>query len=202
MNLSLSSLTFQDSNHHQTIQLSIRYAQPLSRVQTFITSWTVAHQVSLSMGFPAISSIPTRILECVVIHLSRGSSQPRDWACVSSISRRILYHWATWEASTEYAICVFLCSQETTKFYSTMKIKSIRTEVNQQGPEWMQKYKWNDMIEACINSWIYVRNSSGFPKVVAEWWDCESIGTLEWDLEVKIFSSVTPSCPTPCNPID
>ena len=95
-----------------------------------------------------------------------------------------------------------LLSQETAKFYSTMKIKSIRTEVNQQGPEWMQKYKWNDMIEACINSWTYVRNSSGFPKVVSEWWDGESIGTLEWDLEVKIFSSVTQLCPTPCDPMD
>ena len=41
------------------------------------------------------------ILEWVAISYSRGSSQPRDWTYVSSISclsRRILYHCATWEA--------------------------------------------------------------------------------------------------------
>ena len=42
-----------------------------------------------------------RILEWVAIFFSRGSSQPRDWTCVSKVScigRQILYHWATWEA--------------------------------------------------------------------------------------------------------
>ena len=66
----------------------------------------------------------------------------------------------------------------------------------------MQKYKRNDMIEACINSWTYVRNSSRFPKIFAEWWDCESIGTLESALEVKIFSSFAHSCPTLWDPMD
>ena len=45
--------------------------------------------------------LQARILEWVVISFSRGSSWPRDWTCVSCIScigRRILYHWATWEA--------------------------------------------------------------------------------------------------------
>ena len=36
-----------------------------------------------------------RILKHVVISSSGGSSWPRDWTCVSCISRRILYHWAT-----------------------------------------------------------------------------------------------------------
>ena len=42
-----------------------------------------------------------RILEWVAISSSRGSSRPRDqtWvSCDSRNSRRILYHWATWEA--------------------------------------------------------------------------------------------------------
>ena len=38
-----------------------------------------------------------RILEWVAISFSRGSSQPRDWTCVSCIGRQILYLWATWE---------------------------------------------------------------------------------------------------------
>ena len=43
----------------------------------------------------------SRILEGVVISSSRRSSQPRDQtpvSCVSCTGRRILYHWATWEA--------------------------------------------------------------------------------------------------------
>ena len=43
--------------------------------------WTIAHQVSLSMGF-----LQTRILEWVAMPFSRGSSQPRDWTHVSYIS--------------------------------------------------------------------------------------------------------------------
>ena len=41
-----------------------------------------------------------RIMEWVAISSSRGSSQSRDWTCVSCIScinRRILYHWSTEE---------------------------------------------------------------------------------------------------------
>ena len=36
--------------------------------------------------------------EWVTISYSRGSSWPMDWTCTSCIGRRILYHWATWEA--------------------------------------------------------------------------------------------------------
>ena len=42
-----------------------------------------------------------RILEWVAISFSSESSRPRDWIRVSSVScirRRVLYHWATWEA--------------------------------------------------------------------------------------------------------
>lgn len=80
----------------------------------------------------------------------------------------------------------FLPSQETAKFYSNMKIKSIRMGVKQQGPEWMQqKCKWNDTIEAYINSWTDIRNSSGFPKIFVEWWDFERYWNSCMSLEVK-----------------
>ena len=36
----------------------------------------------------------TRILKWVAISFSRGSSQPRNRSCISSISRQILHHWA------------------------------------------------------------------------------------------------------------
>ena len=45
----------------------------LSHVQLFVTAWTVASQVPLSMGI-----IQTRILQCIAIPFSKGSSQPRD----------------------------------------------------------------------------------------------------------------------------
>ena len=64
----------------------------VSRVQLFVTQWTVAHQAPLSMGI-----LQARILEWIAISSSR-SSQLRDQTCVSCISCTgwrggwILYH--------------------------------------------------------------------------------------------------------------
>ena len=44
-----------------------------SRVQLFVTPWTVAHQAPLSMGI-----LQARTLEWIAMPSSRGSSQPRD----------------------------------------------------------------------------------------------------------------------------
>ena len=55
----------------------------------------------------------TRILECLAISFSRGSSQSRDQthiSCVSCSGSQILYHWATWEALGSW-MCVCLPSQ-------------------------------------------------------------------------------------------
>ena len=43
--------------------------------------WTVARQAPLSIGF-----LQTRILESDAMPSSRGSSQPRDWICISYVS--------------------------------------------------------------------------------------------------------------------
>ena len=55
-----------------------------------------------------------RILEWITISYSRGSSWPRDQtriSCVSCIGRRILYHWATWQAPiTTYCSCCWVTS--------------------------------------------------------------------------------------------
>ena len=61
-----------------------------SRVQLFVTPWTVARQASLSRGI-----LQARILEWVAMSSSRGSSQPRDQthdSYVSSNGRWVLYH--------------------------------------------------------------------------------------------------------------
>ena len=42
-----------------------------------------------------------RVLEWVAIFISKESSWPRDWTRVSSVSRQILYHWATKEALSD-----------------------------------------------------------------------------------------------------
>ena len=61
------------------------------------------------------SSVPgifqARIWGWVAISFSRGSSQPRGWTCVSCIDRRILYHWATWEAPLKCYSSLICCSR-------------------------------------------------------------------------------------------
>jgi len=65
-----------------------------SHVHLFVTAWTVACQIPLSMEFSRQEywrGLPP---------FSRGSSWLRDWTCVfwaSCIGRQILNHWATWE---------------------------------------------------------------------------------------------------------
>ena len=55
------------------IKTVVVVVESLSRVQLFVTLWTVAHQAPLSTG-----TLQARILEWVAIFSSRGSSQPRN----------------------------------------------------------------------------------------------------------------------------
>ena len=50
-----------------------------------------------------------RILECVAISSSRGSSWPRDRTCVLCSDRQILYRWATWEAPRCFISALIFC---------------------------------------------------------------------------------------------
>ena len=54
-----------------------------------------------------------RIMEWVAISFSRGSSQPRYQTCISCIGRRIIYHWATWEAHFSHRIIFNISNKET-----------------------------------------------------------------------------------------
>ena len=51
-----------------------------------------------------------RILECVAISFSRGSSQPKNQTCFSCIDKWILYHWATGEAQPLIYFYTYLVS--------------------------------------------------------------------------------------------
>ena len=62
----------------------------LSRVQI------LCDPMDCSPAGSSIHGIPQeRTLKRVAISFSRGSSQLRDWTCVSCIDRGVLYHWAT-----------------------------------------------------------------------------------------------------------
>ena len=52
----------------------------LSRVQLFVTPWTIARQAPMSMEFSR-----QRVLEWVAVSLSRGSSQPRVHTHISYV---------------------------------------------------------------------------------------------------------------------
>ena len=67
-------------------------AKSLSRVQLFVTPWTVALQAPLSMGI-----LQARILEWVAMPSSRESSQPRDQTQISRIAGGFFTVWATRE---------------------------------------------------------------------------------------------------------
>ena len=67
------------------------HAQLLSHVWLFATPWTVACQASLSVGF-----FQARISEWVASSSFSRFSWPRDWTCVSCISRQIHYYSATY----------------------------------------------------------------------------------------------------------
>ena len=75
-------------------------------------------QLFLDCSLPGSSAhgiAQARILKYVAISFSRGYSRSRDQtliSCVSCMSRRILYHWATWQAlkntlkSTDFCLLV------------------------------------------------------------------------------------------------
>ena len=78
---------------HEAYSIMSNASQPI----TYSPPGTSVHRI-----------FPARILEQVAICFSRGSSQPRDWTCVSwfsCIGRQILYHWATWEALSHGMKC-------------------------------------------------------------------------------------------------
>ena len=54
-----------------------------------------------------------RILECIAISFSRGSSQPRDQTHVSCTGGQILYHWAMREAQLVTGLPFINCFQIT-----------------------------------------------------------------------------------------
>ena len=75
------------------MRLCVCVLRQFSHVRLFVTPWMLCS----SLGSSVHGILQARILECVAIPFSRGSSRPRDRTFVSHVScigRRILYHWA------------------------------------------------------------------------------------------------------------
>ena len=71
--------------------------------------WLFCDPVDCSQpGSSVHGTLQARILEWVAISFSRGSSQSRDWTCISCVCRWILYHWVTWKAQTRLLITSWL----------------------------------------------------------------------------------------------
>ena len=77
------------------------------------TPWTVAHQAPLPLGI-----LQGRILECVAMPSSRGSSQPRDWTQISHIAGRFFTVWAT-RGALSLCKLPFSCNSTLHIHYST-----------------------------------------------------------------------------------
>ena len=75
-------------SHSRAVRRYCKSSQsPFSRVQLFVTLWTIACQDPLSMGI-----LQARILEWVAMPSSRGPSPPRDQTRVS--------HFLHWQAGS------------------------------------------------------------------------------------------------------
>ena len=77
---------------------------------TLVTPWTVACQAPLFVGI-----LQERILEWVAIPFSRGSSRPRNWTEVSSITGRFITDWATREIRYSY---IWVQNKKRTTYHS------------------------------------------------------------------------------------
>ena len=122
-------------------------AQLLSCAWLFATLWTVALQAPLSMGF-----FQARILQWVAISFSRGSSQPRDWTCVSEIScigRQILYHWATWEALDHVVTLLLIFGANSVLFAIPAKI--FFSSVQSLSCIWLFVTPWTTALQASLS---------------------------------------------------
>ena len=80
----------------------------LRHVWLFVTPWTAARQLPLSMGFSVHRILQARILEWVAISFPKGSSQPRDQAQVFCIAGRFFTGWAIREVSVHWLLHLYV----------------------------------------------------------------------------------------------
>ena len=101
-----------------------------------------------------------RILEWVAISFSKGSPWPRDWtqvSCGSYIGRRILYHWATWEAVQVYKQWKFKSTNESLwdegNWLCDHDILSVILGISEQFIQEMTDANILSIMMSCMNTW-------------------------------------------------
>ena len=101
-----------------------------------------------------------RILEWVAISFSKGSPWPRDWtqvSCGSYIGRRILYHWATWEAVQVYKQWKFKSTNESLwdegNWLCDHDILSVILGISEQFIQEMTDVNILSIMMSCMNTW-------------------------------------------------
>ena len=103
---------------------------------TLCNSWTAARQHLLSMGFSR-----QEYWHGLPLPPPGESSQLRDWtriSCISCIGRRILYHWASWEAPSAHKL----------------SSKPVSTSWGSQFPNYTQSVWTQNCINRCIGGHI------------------------------------------------
>ena len=87
-----------------------------------------AYSLAAALRLLTVTGSPVaeqRALGCSGFSVPRhvGSSQIRDWTCVSCIGRRILYHWATREAPfLKFLILLAALNSSVVMTYSTLEL--------------------------------------------------------------------------------
>ena len=88
-----TSLHFTDTMRYQYI-----ICMKWSEVKSLSRVWLFCDPVDCSLPGSSVHGIfKARVLECIAISFSRGSSRPRDWILVSRVISRCFTVWATRE---------------------------------------------------------------------------------------------------------
>jgi len=101
-------------------------AKSLHHIQFFKTLWTVAHQAPVSMGFSR-----QEYWSGVAMTSSRGSSQPRDWTCISC-----LLHWLVGSLPVVPLGSPFLMISSTYSWLTKLPCKASRVHTSFQELVW------------------------------------------------------------------
>ena len=114
-----------------------------------------------------------RKLEWVAISSSRGSYQSRDWTHVfwgSCISRRVLYHGATWEAILEHLLLQPHLSRSPVMWPQTPGPGTVRARLSELSPPRI----WNWGLETLgILHWVLDNGSDREPAAMSGTHTCQ-----------------------------
>ena len=103
----------------QTIKSFLKVKVYMSVCVCAHSSLTLCNSMDCSPHDPSVHGVlQARILECIAISYSRGSSHGRDQTCISCIGRRIVYHLSHLGSPN---ICIYNCLKRNFRKHSLKK---------------------------------------------------------------------------------